>query len=65
MTEPKPCPFCGKAPFVWRTTWDTYIECSGYDADRHRVMMSAGTDEKAVEMWNERWTDGEKAVNEA
>lgn len=55
----KPCPFCGGKPFVWRTKWYTFIECENYHADSHRVMMQAGTDAKAAELWNERKGEAE------
>lgn len=56
VKEPKlkNCPFCGKPAFLWRSSWDTYIECSGYHVDKHRVMVSGKTDQEAVERWNER-----------
>ena len=58
MIELRPCPFCGAPAFVWRTSWDTYIECSKYHADHHRVMVCAPNDKMAAELWNRRADDG-------
>lgn len=54
----KPCPFCGSDALVWRTNYDTYIECSKYHVDIHRIMVSGKTDKEAAERWNRRANDG-------
>lgn len=56
--ELKPCPFCGSDAFVWRTNYDTYIECSKYHVETHRIMVSGKTDKEAAERWNRRANDG-------
>ena len=56
----KACPFCGAEAFVWRTKYDTYIECSRYHTDTHRVMVRAATDKEAAELWNRRAEDAQE-----
>lgn len=57
-----PCPFCGARTFLWRTFREVNIECSQYDARKHRVMVSADTEHDAIEAWNQRTREAKKGA---
>ena len=50
----KPCPFCGAEAFLWRTNWETIIECSKYHVDWHRILVAARNDVDAIKRWDQR-----------
>lgn len=53
-TDLLPCPFCGGKAHVWRTSYQTYVECENFHADTHRVMFASITDSDAFRLWNQR-----------
>lgn len=52
--EPKPCPFCGKAPRISEVNFQTCIACVNEDCPVNPETIFFQTREEAIEAWNRR-----------